>query len=481
MTEPNEQQLELVEQPQAPQANPEPGPEPRPLNPEQEGNNLEELERRRRTDRLRLREGEVGRGELIQREVDEYRQAATVVEENNESGLEEGLRTELSLYHRKADEADELESELRRTEELNESMEEKLQASKRVIDAQEKIIKLTGGTLRERSTAVAMKPSKFVSGVDNIRTYLARFKVYAKASNIKEDNWALINLLTSYLDTRAQRRVLRLGLEKKVPRPTVEAALEEIVKELEEVYPKAQWRSKLFESKQKENERMSDFATRLAEDAQVAYEDAGMRKSVMLDVFVLGVRDDGIGKDLLKAKHTDFEEAVKHAIELESVYQARNKDEVVRHAVFNVLDNTQKCYNCGEPGHIRKDCPSQRDLNRQRPRPKPTCFSCGKPGHIAKNCYSANRNGPSRAREPPARGQWIPNRNAPRETRLCHNCKMPGHLANQCPKVVCYKCNQQGHVSTNCRAAANNAVEQALKNNRLPPMQRIKPATEQSN
>jgi hypothetical protein len=36
----------------------------------------------------------------------------------------------------------------------------------------------------------------------------------------------------------------------------------------------------------------------------------------------------------------------------------------------------QRCFRCGEEGHIRSDCKSQSDL----------CFKCGKPGHRQRDC-----------------------------------------------------------------------------------------------
>ena len=235
------------------------------------------------------------------------------------------------------------------------------------------------------------------------------------------------------------------------------------------MHPKAKARSKLFETKQNENERMSDFATRIAEDAMVAYENEDMRRCAMLDVFVTGVWDDGIGKDLLKAKHTDFEEAVKEAIELEAVYQSRETDNSKSHIIYNLTAETKKCYNCEKIGHLQRDCPEPRKPTQ------PKCYNCGKLGHLAKACYRRN-DGRRPGRDSSRRNSSSGGRNQ-RRVPTCRSCNREGHYANECPHVTCYKCNQQGHVSSNCQVAPNNAVERALRDNRQPPSNRMQPRT----
>ena len=55
---------------------------------------------------------------------------------------------------------------------------------------------------------------------------------------------------------------------------------------------------------------------------------------------------------------------------------------------------------------------------------KGRCFNCGRPGHLAKNCKSPKK----------APGQFRRGFN-PAAGKTCHNCKEVGHFARDCPKT----------------------------------------------
>ena len=59
--------------------------------------------------------------------------------------------------------------------------------------------------------------------------------------------------------------------------------------------------------------------------------------------------------------------------------------------------DTRKCFNCGEPGHMAKDCSRNRGGNQgghQRGPDTRTCYNCNERGHVARDC-PRNQGGPN--------------------------------------------------------------------------------------
>jgi len=91
---------------------------------------------------------------------------------------------------------------------------------------------------------------------------------------------------------------------------------------------------------------------------------------------------------------------------------------------FNSRKPTVFCYNCGRPGHMSRDC--------VEPQKGKTCYNCGSSDHLSKDCTT------------PRREDFI----------QCYNCGGP-HMARECeqPRVQkCYNCGETGHIARDCTA-----------------------------
>ena len=76
------------------------------------------------------------------------------------------------------------------------------------------------------------------------------------------------------------------------------------------------------------------------------------------------------------------------------------------------------CFNCGEHGHLCRDCPTKPVIaNGVRNQPR-LCFNCGGHDHLCKDCPKK-----------PVMSNDVGNQRI-----LCFNCGEPGHLIKDCPK-----------------------------------------------
>jgi hypothetical protein len=82
-------------------------------------------------------------------------------------------------------------------------------------------------------------------------------------------------------------------------------------------------------------------------------------------------------------------------------------------------EDTRKCYNCNEVGHISRDCKKEKKQQTAK------CFNCGKPGHQMRECQGEKM-------EP-----------------SCFHCGTKGHIS----KVCLSKCGKTDCDWVNCKAA----------------------------
>lgn len=96
------------------------------------------------------------------------------------------------------------------------------------------------------------------------------------------------------------------------------------------------------------------------------------------------------------------------------------------------------CHNCGELGHISKNCTEARADKPEQP--KILCSNCSEEGHRLRDCPQ------------------------PRVDRFaCKNCGQSGHKAAECDQppnldnIECRKCNERGHFSRDCPKGGSRA------------------------
>ncbi|KAG1685247.1 putative ATP-dependent RNA helicase DDX4 [Nymphon striatum] len=96
--------------------------------------------------------------------------------------------------------------------------------------------------------------------------------------------------------------------------------------------------------------------------------------------------------------------------------------------------NDRGCFNCGESGHMSRECPNPKKSGGD----DRGCFNCGENGHMSRECPNPKKGGGN--------------------DRGCFNCGESGHMSRECPNPKksggddrgCFNCGESGHMSRDC-------------------------------
>ena len=153
--------------------------------------------------------------------------------------------------------------------------------------------------------------------------WLAAFKNFASATKIKDED--LIDSMLTFLSPESLRRVEALGLDAE-DKANVELSIGKISKALSNVNAASMAKAKLLRSKQKKNQSITDFATKLMDLAIDAYPEKSndaIRNEILMDVFLANMRSEYIALGVLREQPTEFRQALDSALRLEAIMAKR--------------------------------------------------------------------------------------------------------------------------------------------------------------
>ena len=296
----------------------------------------------------------------------------------------------------------------------------------------------------------ARQPAEFVFG-DDFDLFWERFSAFLIAAKCEKKSE--YSLFLSYLDARSFRRARSIAFtdeEKTAGEVDLTKSFDKIKEALTKT-PAVPEKIELRYRSQKSTETLGEFGDAVRQLGIKVYGSQAVDTSAnVIESFCAGVFDPELGSKLLQKKFETLAAAIQFAVTKKessnikkylaekrgksdnfhdvSVLpvvqedqpgpsglnnnfhrQARAQDQN-KVSSGNVTPRNFICFNCGTPGHIRKDCrkPPQNagrnTSNSDKSRGSITCYQCGEIGHIARFCRKRQFTAPGRGRNGNFRG-----------------------------------------------------------------------------
>ncbi|CAB5197848.1 unnamed protein product [Rhizophagus irregularis] len=128
---------------------------------------------------------------------------------------------------------------------------------------------------------------------------------------------------------------------------------------------------------------------------------------------------------------------------VEDSYGTGASDSYYDNSSSNNRYGSRGCHNCGQEGHLVRDCPKKQGSSGRK-----SCHKCGKEGHFIRDCTEENGKDSYSGYSGGGYGGGKP----------CHKCGKEGHFVRDCTEEgggygggkPCHKCGKEGHFIRDC-------------------------------